>query len=166
MKDASTEPRIRWYGDLFGDIPAPMLEIKTKNGFVGEKKQFRLHPFSLNKDFSDHSVKQLIIQPGTNDQVKEICRLLEPTLINRYKRKYYQSFDKNYRITVDTQMEYIYVQKHSNTYCRRFRDDSSVIVELKYQLGFDSYANSITQHFPFRLTKSSKYVTGMETVLN
>jgi hypothetical protein len=37
-----------------------------------------------------------------------------------------------------------------------------VIVELKYAAGDDDDARSITSAFPFRPTKSSKYVTGVQ----
>ena len=39
--------RIRWYGELFGEITSPVLEFKIKNNSVGTKVSFSLAPFSF-----------------------------------------------------------------------------------------------------------------------
>src|SRR5688500_10076779 len=44
--------RIRWYGNLFGNISKPTLEFKIKNGLMGHKKSFRINDFIFNKDIS------------------------------------------------------------------------------------------------------------------
>ena len=40
--------------------------------------------------------------------------------------------------------------------------DQGLVIELKYEEQFDNQTDRITQYFPFRLTKSSKYVTGVD----
>ncbi len=42
------------------------------------------------------------------------------------------------------------------------KDDFSVIMEVKYDEKYENNANYITDNFPFRLTKSSKYVAGLQ----
>jgi len=37
---ARTKVRIRWYGDLLGLLPSPVLEFKTKHGLLGQKRSF------------------------------------------------------------------------------------------------------------------------------
>ena len=34
--------RIRWYGELFGLIEKPVLELKIKSGFLGRKESFHI----------------------------------------------------------------------------------------------------------------------------
>ena len=89
---------------------------------------------------------------------------MEPSLLNRYKRKYVQSSDGNYRITVDTKMVFYDINKHNNLFLNKIVDYLNTVVELKYNYGKDDYAEHIVKYFPFRLTKSSKYVTGIEVI--
>ena len=37
--------RIRWYGDLFGPVDEPVLELKIKRGSLGRKESFPLASF-------------------------------------------------------------------------------------------------------------------------
>ena len=46
-----TKVRIRWYGDLFGAISKPVLELKIKRGLLGTKQSFALKPFTLDSKF-------------------------------------------------------------------------------------------------------------------
>ena len=43
-------------------------------------------------------------------------------------------------------------------------DYDSVILELKYDQENDQEAQDITTIFPFRITKNSKYVTGVQKI--
>ena len=47
-------------------------------------------------------------------------------------------------------------------FLKSVKDFKSVILELKYQEEYDEEANSIINQFPFRLSKSSKYVNGIQ----
>ena len=42
--------RIRWYGELYGYIEKPVLEIKIKNGLLGKKISVPVEPFTLNEN--------------------------------------------------------------------------------------------------------------------
>jgi hypothetical protein len=82
-------------------------------------------------------------------------------LLNRYKRKYFHSFDKAFRLTLDEEMKfYRILGRKSNLLFRRF-DDISTVLELKYKPEDDETARTITNAFSFRMTKSSKYLDGM-----
>ena len=89
---------------------------------------------------------------------------LEPALLNRYNRKYAQSSDGNYRITVDTNMMFYDINSHNNLFLNKAVDYSNTVVELKYNYNKDDCAEHIVKYFPFRLSKSSKYVTGIEAI--
>ena len=93
--------RIRWYGDLFGFIEKPVLELKVKNSILGRKESFPLDPFSLDQHFATKTIMAIVKNSNIPDAVKKEIHYLEPVLLNRYKRKYYSSADKNYRITID-----------------------------------------------------------------
>ena len=85
-------------------------------------------------------------------------------LLNRYKRKYVQSSDGDYRITLDTDMVYYNINSYNNLFLHKAVDYSNTIVELKYNYDKDESAEHIVKYFPFRLTKSSKYVTGIDAI--
>jgi len=85
----------------------------------------------------------------------------KPLLLNRYNRKYFQSFDKVFRLTLDEEMKfYKILGRKSNLLFRRF-DDISTVLELKYKPDDDDMARTITNAFPFRMTKSSKHLDEM-----
>jgi len=88
---------------------------------------------------------------------------LKPALLNRYERVYYLSADKKYRVTLDTKMEFYSINPVME-YFKSFCDDEKTVLELKYnQQDFDG-VEKITQFFPFRLTKNSKYVIGIDRI--
>jgi glutamine amidotransferase-like uncharacterized protein len=87
---------------------------------------------------------------------------LVPTLMNRYSRKYYQSSDNIFRITIDSGMSFYRLYNQNNIFLNHSVDFSNVIIEIKYNNNNCRYADIISKHFPFRMTKSSKYVSGIE----
>jgi hypothetical protein len=153
--------RIRWYGDLFGLISRPILEFKIKNGNVGTKLSFPLKSFKLDKDFSIDILKQVFHNSNLPNWVINELNVLEPTLLNRYKRKYFRSFNKDYRLTIDSEVEYINIASRINSLSQRKNEGTDVVVELKYDVEKDNFAHQITNQFPFRMTKNSKYVNGI-----
>ena len=158
--------RIRWYGDLYGDIEKPVLELKIKNGLLGAKLSYRLKRFSVDKKLSDSVIKEVIESSDLPEEVKDLMRVLNMSLLNSYTRKYYQSQNKVYRITIDTDMKFIEVLPHFNSFSNELNDKLNTVMELKYEPIADDDAGNITRHFPFRMTKSSKYVTGVEHILS
>jgi hypothetical protein len=89
---------------------------------------------------------------------------MSPSLVNRYKRTYYLSADKLFRITVDDELSYFNIDNFNTNFNEKFRDESNIIVELKYDKNSENTANLVSQHFPFRITKSSKYITGIDRI--
>ena len=157
--------RIRWYGNLFGFIKKPVLELKIKKGLVARKESLSLHSFKLDSDFNSQIINKVIHQSDIPEIIKQRLKDLSPTLLNRYRRKYFQSADENYRITTDSDLNFYQIYNLTNTFLNRRFDNINVILELKYGHTMDSKADCITNLFPFRLTKSSKYVTGIEAFL-
>ena len=89
---------------------------------------------------------------------------LTASLLNRYSRRYYQSSDNNYRITIDNEQSFYSINKENNFFLHSYTDYDTVILELKYKKDFDEFARHLTSKFPFRMTKSSKYVSGIQKI--
>ncbi len=156
--------RIRWYGDLFGSIKKPVLEIKNKKGSVGNKMSSAMRSFDFSKD-TDIKMLPNFTNYQFEDTDIDFASLI-PSILNRYKRKYFMSYDGKYRITIDTEQEFFKIKKDKNNFLESYQDDESVIVELKYNIDDNEECKYITSLFPFRLTKNSKYVNGLEKILN
>ena len=156
--------RIRWYGALFGAIEKPVLELKIKEGFVGRKESFPLAALSLDESFHFDTIAALFRNSGLPVKLKMELSAMQPTLVNRYCRCYFQSADRQYRITVDSDMEYYRIKDHGNAFLHKSIDRENVILELKYGKDNDRYAESIAGCFPFRVTKSSKYTMGIQSL--
>lgn len=156
--------RIRWYGDQFGLIEKPVLEIKIKEGLAGAKKYFPLSPFTLDQGFSEKNIRMLIEQSEIPEMIKEALRHFEPTLLNQYHRMYFLSADRQFRLTLDTKLNFTRIAKYQNFFMRRVIDNSKVIMELKYDIEMDTEVSRISSFFPFRMSKSSKYVDGIDNL--
>lgn len=153
--------RIRWYGDLFGKVNKPTLELKIKKGLVGTKKSFRLKPFTFDNNATGITINQCVLDSEVPDWIKELFSRLNPTLVNRYGRKYYKTANKHYRVTIDDHVTFYNIRPGFNTFTEKVIDQDTIIVEVKYDQKHDIRAFDISQFFPYRLTKSSKYVNGL-----
>jgi hypothetical protein len=156
--------RIRWYGELFGYIEKPVLELKIKRGFLGGKMHYPLGPFNLDGSYSITLQQNLFARADIPELVKDYLKSLRFSLLNRYRRKYYQSADGKYRITIDAGMEYYRIDGANNYFLAKTGRLDYAIMELKYAQEDDDGAISITSLFPVRITKSSKYVAGVEGI--
>lgn len=154
--------RIRWYGDLKGNNNNPYLEIKIKNGEIGHKNKFLLNNFNFMEDFS--SVYNQISENIKSLRKYHLVSNLRPTLVNRYQRSYYESFNKEFRITIDQGLQYFTFFNNRVSFFQRYKQKESVIIELKYDTQYAREANIVSNQFPFRLSKSSKYIMGIDRI--
>jgi hypothetical protein len=160
-KGSRKKARIRWYGDLFGNIEKPVLEFKVREGFLGNKLSFDLKPFRLDDRFNYQELKSVFAASNLPAWAYEVLQHVAPSLLNRYSRKYFLSFDGKFRLTIDSELSYHAIEPVHNTFLKSCRGDD-YIVEVKYDFENDDKAPFISNNLPFRLTKSSKYVNGME----
>lgn len=156
--------RIRWYGDTFGEIKKPVLEIKIKKGIVGDKWSYKLKPFVLNNDFNNDIIQNNFKASNLPLPILESVKMVSPTLLNSYSRKYFLSADNRFRVTLDFKLLYHKIDKRFNNFNFAPTSDENKIIELKYGLLDDQTANAISTQFPFRLNKNSKYVNGVNTI--
>ncbi len=153
--------RIRWYGDCFSKNIDSVLEYKIKNGFAGRKEHYRLDKFSLNNDFTSNYIETILENSKLPDSINLRMSFLLPVILNSYTREYFISHDRKFRLTLDYALNYYQLEKHFNTYRVLSTDRQSVIMELKYNVEDDGLAKDLTNYFPFRVTKSSKYISGV-----
>ena len=90
---------------------------------------------------------------------------VKPTLINCYNRRYYRSANGNYRITIDSEMEFYAINARQNFFLHQHVDLKNFVLELKYNQDNDEFAREISTLFPFRVTRSSKYIDGIERLI-
>jgi len=144
--------RIRWYGPMkTAIINNPQLEIKLKNDLLGDKQVYPFSAFNL----SDYRRIGTTVQ-----EVLALPMALQPTLLNSYQRSYYGLPNQKFRITIDQKLGYAPLWQESDHPAIRYTD-AGIIVEIKYEKGLEKEADEILQYLPFRVTKNSKYVSGI-----
>ena len=153
--------RIRWYGEVFGEIKKPILELKIKRDEIGKKLLFPLAPFKLDRNFSAELLGEVFEKSNLPGWLSHRLKLLSPTLLNHYTRKYFTSADKKVRITFDFNLWFVKIGRRNNLFKRVEFDKENKIIELKYSDKDGDRVSQITNHFPFRLSRSSKYVMGI-----
>lgn len=154
--------RIRWYNSRFGLIEKPILELKIKKGLTGTKRSFPLPEFCVDEQYFDFKVVTgLLKKAEIPEEIKMRLAAMQPVLLNCYQRSYFSSFDKKFRITVDTDLEYFNLRPTWNHLRHVYKEPTKAVIELKYDQKHDSEACKISNELPFRLDKNSKFVAGM-----
>jgi hypothetical protein len=151
--------RVRWYGELLGGVAKPVLELKRKYALLGTKESHLLQPFDVDEKLV---VNKIFEGADLSETLKLYLGTLQPTLMNRYRRRYYLSADGDYRMTVDWDLEFRRIGP--NSFREKSLPDRRVVVELKFDRGKEALADRITSHMRVRLSKMSKYVTGLDTL--
>lgn len=155
--------RIRWYGALSGLLESPVLERKAKRGLVGCKWSYHLPAFRFCRSF-DYGA--FIAKAGL-DLPGEIWALLQscsPSIVNRYRRRYYRSADGAFRLTADDQLTFGAPPPHGDPGSILPWREPGTILELKYAVQDEDRAHAVTSVLPFRVTRWSKYCHGVEAV--
>lgn len=160
--DQRLKCRVRWYGELFGEVESPTLEFKIKRGLVGTKQQFALSPFRWERASKIGIVEKSFLTSALPANVLLYLRTVEPTLLNRYRRRYFESQSKAFRLTIDTDLSFQTVGRRNSTVVNKAYQDGGLVVELKYDRQDEEQASDITKYFGFRVMKNSKYVHGLE----
>lgn len=148
--------RIRWYGELDGASAAQRLEIKAKRGRAGLKRVF---PSSrVGAPWPPDG-------GGLPPEIRELLRGLEPVVVVRYRRSYWRSAGSGLRATVDTGIEYRDAAR-GRLFDSPLADPLSAVLELKYPVERDAQALRALRDLPLRATRSSKYVRGVQTLMD
>lgn len=159
--DRRRKVRIRWYGESMGPARPGVLEVKAKRGTVGTKRHFQLPPLDFDGRISMAAVGSAVADGTPAAAMAGFFACAQPALFNTYWRRYFISIDRRFRITIDTDMEFRIVNERSYSHVRSYKEERLRIIELKYDKDDDVEAHRIVGRLPFRLTKHSKYVSGL-----
>ncbi len=153
--------RLRWYGDEEAAVVRPTLEIKFKSGLLNGKQSWTTGDLVLAPGPEPADVDACLDGTQAPPGVLSLLRGLRMTLLNSYLRSYYISRDGRFRLTVDRDLEFRQVYPGRRPSARGLREHGTVIVELKYSPEDRDRAERFHLGFPLRLTRSSKYATGL-----
>jgi hypothetical protein len=156
--------RVRWYHELFRVVPDAILEFKIKEGEVGRKEQFPFPAFTMAAGLTEAGFRAIARDSDLPDFIRWKLRDLEFTLMNRYKRWYFATPRQRYRLTVDAELSFCRLSKFGNNFNHFWQERGKHILELKYQSEDDPDVHRITSGLPFRVTRSSKYIAGVDHV--
>ena len=158
--------RIRWYGNTFGKVSHPSLEFKLKVIHQIGKLVFALPEINITKGYGINNLQKTISNANIPEPIKNYIFSLSPVLLNSYKREYYLSANAHYRLTIDENLISYKLRHHSNSFVNRSPASIKNILELKYACKYDENSHAVINAFPIRLSKSSKYVEGMQLTRN
>ncbi|HKJ79083.1 MAG TPA: polyphosphate polymerase domain-containing protein [Prolixibacteraceae bacterium] len=154
--------RIRWYGTVEQFVQSPVLEFKIKKGHVNTKRSWILSPLDFTGNLKDpHFFRNIFLNSDLPDDVRSRMLGLQAVLLNSYNRKYYVSGNKKIRLTVDSNLQYRDVRSYIHHSKQVFEEKEKLVIELKYPKSMEEDAISVSNLFPFRLGKNSKFVSGM-----
>ena len=154
--------RVRWYGKMGGLIENPILEVKIKKGEIGKKLIFPLKKFMVDRNFSKKYFKKEVLDKSKLPKwILEKLRRYNFSLLNHYRRKYFISLDKKYRITLDKNLIFSEIKNSNNLFMNKIKEEK-IVLELKYDRKDDEKAKEVTQKLLFRLSKNSKFVSGID----
>lgn len=155
--------RIRWYGD--DDTPAAFqLEVKIKHGEIMRKETYPIEPQDLLGTASLHSSEFLSRATHLTQSLlaahSEEMPSLRPALVNTYHREYFSSRHHDIRVTIDERVQFSSPDTWLNQ--RTPQELPFCILECKYPLEDDQTLTTIIDSLPLRVSKSSKYVMGVQ----
>ena len=156
--------RIRWYGDLYSWACSPRLEIKGRQGHVSYKSVYPLNDFEFSDKLEINGISSLLDASQLPPEIRSYLSYTRPVLVNRYHRKYWRSRDERYRLTLDHNIWFSGFTAFEKQELQHIVEDTGVILEIKYNLTDDFSFADIANRFPFRQTRSSKYVSGMDHI--
>ena len=154
--------RVRWYGNE-KELVKPVLEIKGKVGDVGYKKLFALPRADVSDLFCVSVLRKLFCDSNLVIAGGLDVASLRLVLYNSYRRSYWLSSDARFRLTIDHD---IVSQNIMSGGCSDVYSHANAVVELKYDKKYNEEAVVIGQYFPWRPTRHSKYILGLEEFLS
>ena len=154
--------RIRWYNDLKKETKF-YFEVKQKNNELGFKKIYKLD-INFENNNKEKVLKKLldnIVNLDIDQDINSLIYNVKPIIIISYERKYLMSNICNCRMTIDTKLKYKIINHCANYILEDNYKNEEMIIELKYPANIDQEIINKYFHFPFRVSKNSKYVNGI-----
>ncbi len=156
-----TKTRVRWYGARFEVAERPTLERKLKRGMVSGKEAYQLPALAIGGERLGSLLGRAFDAALLPPIVRASLWHREPALFNRYQRHYFLSRDGKFRLTLDRSLQFAgWPCEHRQT-IDLSPPAKSLILELKFGPELAEDADIVTNAFPFRLARFSKYVAGL-----
>jgi hypothetical protein len=157
-----SKTRVRWYGEQFEAADRPCLERKLKKGMVSGKEVYSLPALSLARDDLGAALMDAFETATIPPILRSLLRHVQPALFNRYRRHYFQSCDRRFRLTVDTRLQFAGTARNNCLAVAWSPSQATPILELKFDTQAAETADAITNAFAFRVVRFSKYVAGIQ----
>jgi hypothetical protein len=156
--------RLRWYGEDVQRVKVTF-EVKCKRGRVGWKLAHTVaEPLDLDQRWRDLLGQVRAGLPPAFQLYLDGAG--GPVLLIRYRREYYSTFDGRVRATLDYEQHY-YDQRVAAAPNRNWECISQeyAVVEFKAPPAESERLARAVALMPLRVTRGSKYVRGIETLL-
>jgi hypothetical protein len=159
--DERSKLRFRWYGEDLSAVRG-VLELKRRINRLGWKEQCPIPvTFDLRTISWDDWMGQM---QGFADGIWSVwlSRRSRPTLINSYMREYYESVDRQIRVTIDYD-QIVYGQITHSMPNLRFRApiESQVVIEVKSDPALHRRVSNTLSLLPLQVERNSKYINGL-----
>jgi len=160
-----TKLRYRWYGQ--SEFPDKgNLEIKFKRNHYGWKRRFKCKtaPYVEGDRWKEFRIS-LGRYLGAEARLWLESRP-NPVMLNRYLRQYYLSGDKKVRVTIDSRQR-VYDQRYKSVpnVSQASNLPETLVIEFKFDRKDREIASQIIQGLPIRVSRNSKYVVGVSSML-
>lgn len=156
-----TKCRLRWYGEA-ESAEDFTFEAKHRRNATGHKETQTIPAGDLGLP----SLRLGRLYERLRPLLRGDLRILldqghRPVLYNRYHREYYATGD-GVRMTVDTRIVYSAIPGGSLRELRLVPSAAPTVVEIKHDSERREEAEAALRRLPFRATRSSKYVIGID----
>jgi len=158
--------RLRWYGQTWQPLKNT-LEIKARGAAVGWKWSQHVN---APLDLTTQTWQQ--IRQAVRDRLAEHLAIpldLRPvvSLINRYDRMYFESQDSRVRVTLDRSVQlFPQLGRATPGIWHAANNRKALIIEMKVAQEDRGLAALALVGLPWRVTRHSKYVAGIESLLS
>ena len=146
--------RLRWYGEK-KLIKSPVLELKKKIGYINYKKIYKIKNFQPIK-FTKQNINLILKKLSHKYDFLKKKIIISST---HYDRLYFISSKNEIRATLDFDINYFNLQKHSNYNLNKY--SKSLVLEIKYSNEKDDYVRSTLPNITSRINKNSKYINSL-----
>jgi hypothetical protein len=156
--------RYRWYGE-HGLPGQGTLEVKCKRNFYGWKLRYPVDALSCREGDRWQDIRHRLVAQLPAEGRMWLEANPQPVIINRYYRRYMVTHDQKVRATIDTRVS-VYDQRYKPwpSVRRPANVPNVLVVELKFDRSERERASRLVEGLPLRVSRHSKYVTGVQSV--
>ncbi len=153
--------RFRWYGTDYTSVRG-RLELKRKSNYLGWKEY---HPLPDTYDLTTTAWEEIVSRMRARVEgpfALWLAQMSRPVLLNGYMREYYESADRQLRVTLDYRQAAYEQLTHLVPNLRlRSPTPSYLVVEVKASPRHHRRVSDLLSSFPIPVVRNSKYVIGV-----